>query len=288
MPTPRKVIIDTDIGDDIDDAFALALALNCPELRILGVTTAYGPTEKRAKMALKLLRAAGRDGIPVAVGVRTHDSTPNQYPFAADYAETQPIADSAVEFILRTLEESAGDVTLIAYGPLTNLGAAFRQGPETMRKMQELIIMGGMVGAGSEKVGEMRPEYNIKCGVPAAQAVFTGGVKLTMVGLDVTMLCELDPERRQAIAEAGTPLTDAVTAMLRLWPHRTPILHDPLAISIAVDRSLVTTKACHVAVDDQGFTRIVEGPPANTDVCVGVDAERFLTFFTERLCAAHR
>lgn len=284
MPTPRKVILDTDIGDDIDDAFALALALNCPELEILGVTTAYGPTEKRAKMALKLLHAAGRDDIPVAVGVRTHDSTPNQYPFAADYAETRPIAEGAVDFILRTLEESAGDVTLIAYGPLTNLGAAFRQAPETMQKMQQLIIMGGMVGPGSEKVGELRPEYNIHCDIPAAQAVFAGGAKLTMVGLDVTMLCELGLDRRQAIADAGAPLQDAVMAMLRLWPRETPILHDPLAVSLAVDRSFVTTEPCHVEVDDEGYTRRREGRPMNTDVCVGVDAERFLTFFTGRLC----
>jgi purine nucleosidase len=285
MPPARKVILDTDIGDDIDDAFALALALQSPELDIVGVTTAYGPTEKRAKMALKILHAAGRDDVPVAVGLRTHDSDPNQYPYAADYAETAPIAEGAVEFILRTLDESAGDVTLIAYGPLTNLGAAIRQAPETMRRVRELIIMGGMIGPGSEKAGEYRPEYNIKCDIPAAQTVFRAGLPLTMVGLDVTMLCDLDSERRAAIAAAGTPLAEAVLAMLRLWPRDTPILHDPLAVSLAVDPSFVTTVARHVEVDDEGFTRVRAGAPPNARVCTTVDRARFLDFFTKRLCA---
>ncbi len=285
MAARRKVLLDTDIGDDIDDAFALALALQCPELEILGVTTAYGPTDKRAKMALKLLHTAGRDDIPVAVGAPGADSEPNQYPFAADYSDTQPIEEGAVEFILRTLDESAGDITMIAYGPLTNLGEAVRRSPQTMAKLKQLIIMGGMIGGCSPEAGELRPEYNIKCDVPAAQAVFDAGLPLTMVGLDVTMLCRLEPQYLRVIEAAGTPLVEAVMAMLQLWPRETPILHDPLAISIAVDPSLVTTKARHVQVDNEGFTRLREGEKPNADVCIRVERDRFLRFFTERLCA---
>lgn len=284
MAARRRVLLDTDIGDDIDDAFALALALQCPELEILGVTTAYGPTDKRAKMALKLLHAAGRDEIPVAVGLRGADSEPNQYPFAADYSETEPVKEDAVEFILRLIDESDGHITLIAYGPLTNLGEAIRRSPETMAKLKQLIIMGGMIGGLSSEAGELRPEYNIKCDIPAAQAVFNAGLPLTMVGLDVTMLCRLESPYLQAIEAAGTPLVDAVMAMLRLWPREVPILHDPLAISIAVDSSLVTTKPYHVQVDDEGFTRLREGEKPNADVCIRVERDRFLRFFTDRLC----
>src|SRR5215472_4948895 len=121
----EKVIIDTDIGDDIDDAFAVALALRSPELQILGIATTFGDTESRAKLLDRLLGEVGRSDIPVAAGVPTPpktDFTQAKYAEGGHFAKTSH--PDAVTFLLDEIRKKPGEITLVAIGPLVNVGAA--------------------------------------------------------------------------------------------------------------------------------------------------------------------
>src|SRR5258706_11313412 len=120
---PEKIIIDTDIGDDVDDAFAVALALRSPELQILGITTAFGDTETRAKLVDRMLGEAGRADIPVAAGAATQTKsnfTQRQYAEGGHFARASHA--NAVSFILGEIRKNPGQVTLVAIGPLVNVG----------------------------------------------------------------------------------------------------------------------------------------------------------------------
>src|SRR6266446_4524941 len=133
----EKVIIDTDIGDDIDDAFAVALALRSPELQILGITTTFGDTETRAKLLDRFLAEVGRPEIPVAAGASSppkSNFTQRRYAEAAHFAK--PSHPDAVAFLLDQIRRNPGQITLIAIGPLMNIGAAIDQDPATFRKFK--------------------------------------------------------------------------------------------------------------------------------------------------------
>ncbi len=162
---PQLVILDTDIGDDIDDAFALALALRSPELRILGVTTTFGDTELRARLVDRYLKAVGRSDIPVFAGPMTKTDGPMTQ---AAYARRDParkFGDGA-EFILDEAREHPGEITLIAIGPLFTVQAAIEHDPATFRKLKRVVMMGGSIerGYGTDAQGKPnppQPEWNI-------------------------------------------------------------------------------------------------------------------------------
>src|SRR5579863_4889090 len=154
---PQLAIIDTDIGDDIDDAFALALALQSPELKILGVTTAFGDTELRARLVDRYLAAVGRKDIFVAAGVATpHDNVFTQ----AAYAQQEPARKHAdgVDYLLEQIKRHPGQITIIAIGPQGNLAAAIQRDAATFRKVKRVVLMGGSIERGYDgKNGEHRP-----------------------------------------------------------------------------------------------------------------------------------
>src|ERR1035438_4505614 len=163
---PQLVIIDTDIGDDIDDAFAVALALRSPELKILGVITAFGNTELRARLVDRYLAAVGRSDIPVEAGVTTQtDNVMTQAAYARRAADRKH--PDGVAFLLDQIRAHPGQITLIAIGPLINIGAAIARDPATFRHLKRVVMMGGSVyrGYGDVKPGEQpRPpeaEWNI-------------------------------------------------------------------------------------------------------------------------------
>ena len=157
-PAPEKIIIDTDIGDDVDDAFALALALRSPELEILGVITNFGDTETRARIADRLLNEAGRPDIPVAAGTPAVTKNPMTQ---RCYAESRPGMKAshprAVEFLLDQIRRYPGQITLITIGPLMNVGAAIDEDPATFRKLKRVVLMGGSVKRGYGDMGYSTP-----------------------------------------------------------------------------------------------------------------------------------
>ena len=218
--TPQLVIIDTDIGDDIDDAFAVGLALKSPELRILGVTTTFGDTEMRARILDRYLAAVGRSDIPVAAGPPSKtDNVMTQAAYARQVPQRKHV--DGADFILKQIRLHPGKITLIAIGPLFTVQAAIERDPATFKKLERVVIMGGSVyrGYGTDSSGKPKPaepEWNIDRNPAGARALFAAGVPVFMMPLDSTQV-HLETNEREAIFSHGSPLTDQVTLLYHQW-----------------------------------------------------------------------
>jgi purine nucleosidase len=291
---PQLVIIDTDIGDDVDDAFAVGLALQSPELKILGITTAWGNTPLRAKLVARLLQATGRTDIPIAVGSEKYPAKGKLTFSQAKYAEQGPHGTfpAAVEFLLGEIRQHPGEITLIAIGPETNLGEAIDRDPETFHKLKRVVLMGGSVYRGYDGFAypmskpQPQPEWNILCDIPAAQKVFTFGVPLYVMPLDSTQI-KLQELERARIFSSGTAITDALTVLYHQWSYGnqiTPTLFDPVAVAYAIRPELCPTTPLRLRVDEQGGTKIETGAP-NAQVCLRSDSDQFFEFYIPRITA---
>jgi inosine-uridine nucleoside N-ribohydrolase len=282
-PKPVPVLLDTDIGGDIDDAFAVALILHSPELNLRAVTTVSGDTEARARLAAKMLWVDGRRNIPVAAGVPGGKLDIAQTRWADGFTSPSLLKDPAVELMRSTIDHEQGKLVLMAIGPLTNVAALLQKYPEEKRKIREIVLMGGSIARGYYPNSGPTPEYNIAADAPAAQAVFTSGVPILMAPLDVTARLQLEEPQRQTIFAKKTPLADALEALYKLWGQPTPTLHDPMAIGLFLDPQLCATKHLAIQVDAKGMTRIEEGKAANAEVAVDTDPARFIAFYVHRV-----
>jgi purine nucleosidase len=285
----QLAIIDTDIGDDIDDAFAVALALRSPELHLLGITTAYGDTELRARLLDRYLGAIGRADIPVAAGAATPQNNIFTQAAYAHHAPERRHSD-AVAFLLDQIRAHPGQITLIAIGPLFNVQAAIEHDPVTFRQLRRVVIMGGSVyrGYGNDKSGSPRPpepEWNIRCDPAGARALLSAGVPVFVMPLDSTQI-PLEIQAQGAIFSHGSPLTDQLTLLYHQWTgaseSRTPTLFDPVAVTYAIRPDLCPATPMRLEVDDKGFTRPVQGAP-NTQVCLKSDESGFMTLLLNRI-----
>lgn len=285
----QKVIIDTDIGDDIDDAFALALALRSPELQILGITTTFGDTEARARIVDRFLGEAGRQEIVVAAGPPTATTNPMsqlRYGEAGRFAKTSH--PRAVDYILSQIQAYPNQIALIAIGPLVNVGTLIDRDKEAFRKLKRVVIMGGSIERGYnafiyDPPREPQPEWNILNDIPSAQKLFTSGVPIYVMPLDSTQL-KMDEVKRSFLFRRGTPITDALTLLYHQWGQETPTLFDPMAVSFAIDSTLCPVQPMRIRVDEKGFTRVESGT-SNAYVCLHSDPETFFRFYMNRVAA---
>lgn len=283
----EKIIIDTDIGDDIDDAFAVALALRSPELKILGITTTFGDTAERAKLLDRLLSVAGREDIPVAVG----NPTPPKTAFTQRaYAEggSLPVKShpAAVDFILEQIKRYPGEITLVEIGPPFNVGAAIEKDPATFRKLRRVVMMGGSIehGYGWVPYGPAvppEPEWNIMNDIQGAQKLFASGVPIFLMPLDSTQL-KMDEVKRAFLFSRGKPLTDALTLLYHEWGQQTPTLFDPMTIAYILQPSVCPVHPMDIRVDEKGYTRPERGTP-NAEVCLKSDTEAFFNLYLRRV-----
>lgn len=289
-----KMLLDTDIGGDIDDALALALALNSPEIELLAVTTVNTDPALRARIAAKMLRAWGRDDIPVAPGQcdmfdgsPTYDKDINQAVVLTP-DDPRPTGDG-VRLIIDTIRSHPGEVVLTPIGPLTNIAVAFDRAPDLAEKVQRLVMMAGTLHT------ERQVEYNILCDPAAAAYVMDLPVEKTMVPLDVTLRCRYRQERHAGLQEAGAGSTQLIWELIRAWQKGRdtvePTLHDPLAVAVTFAPDLVRLEPMNLKLataDEDGHVKgecvEVEGEP-HVQVAVDVDVDRFETFFAERLMA---
>jgi len=289
---PRiPVVVDLDIGDDIDDSFALALLFASPEFELRGISTAWGDTALRARLVKRLLRELGRDEVPVAEGLVTTSQTaftqarwasgPHR-PGTTDAAPAPSVASgSSVDFLLAQAARQPGQITLLALGPLTNVAAAIRRDPQGFRRFKQVVLMGGSVREGYSKSDYLpaRPpdaEYNIVADTAAAQTVFESGVPIVMMPLDSTAV-RLDDQKRAALFAHGSALTDALTLMYQQWTNAyqpwasaTPTLFDVVPVVWLLEPSTCPLTPLRIVVDAQGYTREVPGAP-NARVCLKVD-----------------
>jgi inosine-uridine nucleoside N-ribohydrolase len=284
---PEKIIIDTDIGDDIDDAFAIVLALRSPELEILGITTCFGDTEARAKIVDRLLAEGGRPEIPIATGPQTPTkAVMNQRHYGEVSRFAKPTHANAIDFILDQIRRYPGQITLVAIGPLTNIGPLIDKDPNAFRKLKRVVLMGGSIERGygdpySLKPPAPQPEWNILNDVSSAKKLFQSGVPLYVMPLDSTQL-KLDEVKREFLFRQGTPLTDSLTLLYHLWGQQTPTLFDPMTVAYILDPRLCPTQPMQIRVDEKGMTLPGPGAP-NAQVCLHSDPDSFFHFYLGRL-----
>ena len=282
----EKIIIDTDIGDDVDDAFALALAVKSPEFEILGVTTTFRDTELRARLVDRFLGEVGRSDIPVLAGKPTAATAMSQRRYADGGHFAKSSHGDAVEFLLDQIRKHPGEITLIAIGPLMNVGAAIDRDSGTFRKLKRVVIMGGSIRKGYGDYGYNEhfppmPEWNILNDVASAQKLFGAGVPLFVMPLDSTQL-KLDEVKRAFLFTRGTVLTDQMAILYHLWAQETPTLFDPMAVAFAIKPELCPVTSLHIRVDEKGFTREEPGT-ANAQVCLQSNPEDFFQFYLRRV-----
>lgn len=304
------VILDTDIGDDIDDALALVFALRCEEIRLLGVTTVMGHTKEKAQMASSLLQAAGFPDIPVFAGCSEQLGQENrgmQFPcqYVEEIMRQIPVnREHAVDFMIRTAMNAEEEITLLAIGPLTNIAVALMKEPELKKRIKRIVLMGGAYYFHFV-------EWNIYCDPEAANIVFQSGIPLTAVGLDVTKKCVMTDEHLERLQSGtGDPVIGLLWKLIAQWQAKTgrryPILHDALAVYAVFGQAYLQLEKEAVSVELSGrFTRGMtfnrtdrnreeqlvqqacgEAEQSVIHVARQVDQEAFLSFFLDRLLAS--
>ena len=306
----RRIIIDTDPGQD--DAVAILLALASPELEVLGITAVAGnvPLALTARNARIICELAGRPDMRVFAGCdrplmrklvtaeHVHGRTGLDGPQLPD--PVMPLqSEHAVDFIIRTLRaEPAGTVTLCPLGPLTNIAMAFRLAPDIVGRVQEVVLMGGAYF----EVGNITPaaEFNLYVDPQAADIVFRSGVSLVVMPLDVTHKALTSRARVAAFRNLGTEPGRMVAEwtdfferfdMAKYGSEGAP-LHDPTVIAWLLQPDLFTGRHINVEIEVQseltmGMTVAdwwgVTGRPANAMFVGGIDAEGFFALLTERI-----
>ena len=278
-----KVIFDTDIGDDIDDAYALALLLRSPEVQVIGVTTAFEDTHLRARLVTRFLKSAGREEVPVYEGPKT----PGKPHFTqGKYAEASPDRSypDGIEFVLNTIRKNPGRITLVAVAPLTNVGALIARDPKTFAKLKRVVLMGGSVAHGYGTKEQPDAEWNIVNDVAAAKALFGSGVPIYMMPLDSTQIL-LDPAQQANVFKQETGMTRALEELTAEWSaatnRKSPMLFDAVAAEYTVKPEMCPTTPMRIEVDDKGFTRRVDGAP-NANVCLHSSVGQFFDIFMQR------
>ena len=282
----EKIIIDTDIGDDVDDAFALALAVKSPELQVLGISTTFGETDVRAKIVDRFLGEVGRSDIPVLAGKPVGKTAMSQRRYADGGHFAKSSHGDATDFLLQEIRQYPGEITLIGIGPLMNIGEAIDRDATTFRKLKRVVIMGGSIRRGYGDFGYNEhvppsPEWNIVNDVKSAQKLFSSGVPLFVMPLDSTQL-KLDEVKRAFLFTRGTAVTDQLAILYHLWAQETPTLFDPMTVVFVLKPELCPVKPLHIQVDEKGYTREEPGTP-NAQVCLDSNPEDFFQFYLRRV-----
>lgn len=317
---PHKIIFDTDfVVPPQDDGLALVLALNSPELHILGITTVAGndSVERATADALRVLEIAKRTEIPVYRGAnmplvhevsafaksRSHgrwysDDPPPAPP--GGFAKKAAERESAVDFIVRTVNANPGQVTIAAIGPLTNVAAALRQEPGLAPKIKQIVIMGGAIASLPDGGGNVTPnaEFNFWVDPEAAKVVLRSGVPIQLSALNVSRKTKLTKSWYEKMVAVDTPITRLLKETMgpgfEKAPDRILLMYDQVAVASIVDPSLVKTKDLYVDVDinhDIDYGVSVGGEESwpgaegarKISVQYDLDWTRFITMFVERV-----
>jgi purine nucleosidase len=283
------VIIDTDLGDSIDDALALAFALHSPELDVRAVTTVIDDVEGKTRLAWKMLSIYNRRDIALAMGAPEPLMDPTMTTSSKEFqvlTRNDIIPDAArkraADLIIDTVLQSRGKITIVAIGPLTNIALALKTDPRIKNAIERIVIMGGAY-LSSES------EYNVRRDRAAAEIVFHSGVPITAVGLDVTSQCKVREKDLDRLRLSDDPASNFLIRLIDLAEQEThdptPTLYDPLAIAAVFRPDLLVMQAGSVDVPLSGSGQTVFKPDTSskTQVAVKVDAPAFLDLFVDRV-----
>jgi inosine-uridine nucleoside N-ribohydrolase len=278
----QKVILDCDLGDDIDDAFAVALTLISPEFEVLGLVMDYGNTPKRAQIACRMLYETGREDIPVVIGRKTKDHYSPQFQWGEGFTGLKPLETNAADFIIQNLRKYPNEVILFTVGPVPNMKDVLDKDPEALKLAKHIYSMFGSfyMGYGRDPVPDA--EWNVQCDVEASRAFASCGAPITYVPLDITTFIELDEANRLKLLMRKSPLTDALSGLYVLWGQETPVLYDVVAIGMVLWPDLFSTRSAHVKVIDGGYTVIDESREPNSRIGMSIHETEFIKRIMER------
>lgn len=291
------VILATDIGDDIDDTWALGFLLKCPELNLKLVVGEYGKAEYRAKLLAKFLQTVGRADVPVGVGRAGEPSGDGpQSAWVQDYKLSSypgKLHTDGVQAIIDTVMNCSQPVTIIAIGPMPNLAAALEREPRIASRAR-LVGMYGSIRRGYGGSKEISAEWNVKADPKACQKAFHATWDITITPLDTCGVVMLDGERYRRIRDSKEPIASTVIQNYRIWSRankepadvaeqHSSTLFDTVAVYLAFSQELCTMERLGIRITDDGFTRLDEQAKQVNVATEWKSLNGFRDLLTERL-----
>lgn len=291
------VIYDSDIGDDIDDTWALGLLLNCPELDLKLVVGDQGKAEYRAKLFAKMLQTAGRTDVPVGIGLDANTKgTGGQAEWVKDYdLKSYPgtIYPDGVQAIIDITMKSRKPITLIAVGPMPNIAEALNREPRIAEKLR-FVGMHGSVRLGYNGNKKISPEYNVVRDIKACRSVFTAPWDITITPLDTCGLVNLSGERYRKVRDCQDPIPAAIIENYRYWcnkkqknsdmaDRRSSTLFDTVAVYLAFSQEFCKMERLGIRVNDKGLTVIDPQAKQMNVATEWKDIDGFRDFLVKRL-----
>ncbi len=312
----ERIILDTDIGTDVDDVMAVALAVVSPELKVEGITTVYGDVDLRARMVCKVLQLLGRTDIPVMKGsehvlLRNREiwwlGHEGEGLLTKDDCNLTYDSRHAVDFIIKTVMDNPGEITLIGIGPFTNFAIALAREPRLAHEVKQIIVMGGSARLGANGIELEYSDHNVSRDPESAALLFRSGAPIVMCGYDVTRQILVGEEQIGQLEQSGSELNLAMARMMRIWfqywKHDYTAMNDPLCVGLAFDPTFCRGPQMNVEVvydhrHPTGHTICTlprtpwtlpelldkQAPPPKTKVCLEVDSQRFLDLMMDRIC----
>lgn len=260
---PIPVILDTDLGGDIDDTWALAMLLGMPEFSLKLIVTAIHNTPVKTRLIAKILHCTGNTHIPIATGIMTSDDPLTQEDWLGNFDLAQyggPILEDGVQALVETINESPEPVTLLIIGPATNIAAALRRDPSIAEKAR-VVAMAGCVYRAHADSRTPIPEYNVVCDIEGFRAVLAAVWDVTLTPLDGCGDLVLRGVRYARIQQSDAPLARVVMENYSAWTHReywpaneSSILFDTVAVYLAMSTEFCEVRDLKLSVDAEGYT----------------------------------
>ena len=304
------VIFDTDVCDDIDDTWALALLLQSPEFDVKLITTAVRNTPSKAAVVAKFLQTVGRTDIPVGIGVQQGAAPHRQHAWIEGYELSSypgKIHEDGVKAMIDTVMNSRERIKIVAVGPLPNVAAALEREPRIAEKA-EFIGMHGSVRLGYGGSKNISAEYNVRADAKACRKVFTAPWDITITPLDTCGLVHLTGDKYRKVYKNNSPVTKALIENYRAWYKEglrrnnkdlseaelnkrtnqkvgssSTTLFDTVAIYLAMSTDLAKIEELPIKVTDDGYTKIEEGAKKIKCATAWKDLGAFEDFLVERL-----
>jgi inosine-uridine nucleoside N-ribohydrolase len=296
------VILDTDIGFDIDDVWAVVMMLKSPELDIKLITTDTGNTLYRAKIVAKMLEIAGRTDIPIGIGIPLLQHQENHGDWVIDYDLSDfpgTVIEDGVGAIVDTIMKSTDVVSLVCIGPLPNIAAALQREPRIASKCR-FIGMHGSIRRGYGGVSKPAPEFNVYQAVESCRKVFNAAWPITITPLDTCGLVSLSGGNYQRILESQDPLVQAIVKLYRIWKRnidwpqyeelnpdeRTSVLYDCVAVYLTITEDLLDIEELGISITDDGRTVVNESSKRVRCATAWKDQPAFENFLMQRLLSS--
>ena len=293
---PIPVILDTDIGDDIDDSWALAMLLKSPEVDVKLIVTEWGNTPHRAALVAKYLEVAGRTDIPIGIGKKLNDSISRLGPWVEDYdVDNYPgtIHDDGIGVLIETIMNSPEPITLLCIGPVPNIPEALKREPRIAEKVR-FVGMHGSVRKGYDGGPEISAEWNVRCDAPACRAAFEAPWDMTITPVDTCGIIRLKGEEYAQVRDCEDPLIKALIESYRIWANNrtdvdaeeySSVLFDTVAAYLAFTDDLLVMEDLGIRITDDGFTVIDDTAKTVHVATEWKDLPAFEKFLADRLTA---